>query len=370
MRILFTGGGTGGHLVPIIAVAREIRRLNDSKDIKLYYMGPEDQLGRLLLAEENITTYAITSGKIRRYFSFQNVIDIFFHIPLGVVESFFLLLWVRPNLVFSKGGSGSAAVVLSAHFLGIPIFLHESDSAPGQSNRLAYRWAKKTFVAFEKTSYFDLSKTIVVGNPIKKELLEGNYQSAKDVFCLVGGKPLLLFFGGSQGAVALNDFVLSIINPLLASYEIIHVCGKKNYDALEKEATTAITPGLENGYHLYPSLNEIELKHAYKACDFIISRAGSGSIFEIAAVGKPSILIPLPSSANGHQSKNAYQYAATGAAIIIEQENLSPHFFMEKLSYLLAHTEELESMKTRALEFAKPLAAKAIAREILEYLSN
>ncbi len=384
MKILFTGGGTGGHLFPIIAIAREIKRLSDNPNIKLYYIGPNDKDSLILLSQENFKINTIVSGKIRRYFSgsrdsfaseinlatlFKNIVDILFKIPLGFFQSFFILLFIRPQLVFSKGGLGSLVVVFCAKILGIPIFLHESDTVPGLSNRVAYKWAEKVFISFPKTEYFDLTKTILVGNPILKEILEGNEKMAQEIFNLTFEKPILLFLGGSQGAQAINDFVLSILNDLLNGYEIIHVCGKKNYKQVQAESQAFLDKDLEKYYHLYEFLDEIELKHALKACSFVISRAGSGSIFEIAACGKPSILIPLPSSANNHQSKNAYEYSRSKATIIIEQESLNPNFFLAKINYLISSPKELEGMKNNALRFSKPLAAKAIAREILEYLN-
>ena len=369
MRILFTGGGTSGHLFPIIAITRELRRLYQKDNLKLYYIGPNDELGLLLLSQENIKTYGIVSGKIRRYFSFQNIIDILFKIPLSFLQSFFLLLFLRPHLVFSKGGTGSIAVTFCARVLMIPVFLHESDMAPGLSNRITSRFAKKIFTSFKKTEYFSLSEAILVGNPIRKELLEGNSASAKEVFNLTLQKPVILFMGGSQGSEAINNFVLEILNNILQYYEIIHVCGVKNYQKITSELIEILDKDLEKYYHLKASLDEVELKHAYAVCGLVVSRTGSGSIFEIAALGKPSILIPLPSSAGNHQSKNAYQYSQAGAGIVVEQDNLIPNFFLGRINYLFSQPEIMENMKKAALEFSKPLAAKAIAREILEYVN-
>lgn len=380
MKILFTGGGSGGHLLPIIAIARELKRLSDDKDIKLYYVGPKDPMASLLLAQENFKIQNIVTGKIRGYFSFQNIIDVLFKLPVSILQSFWLLVIDRPNLVFSKGGTGSVSVVFCAALLGIPIFAHESDMVPGSSNRLAWRWAaKKIFISFPKTEYFGSAesasglrpKIMLVGNPILKELLEGDKNLAREIFNLTAQKPVLLFWGGSQGSQALNDFVLLILPKLLDRYQVIHVCGDKNYSNVLAESSEILNAfaSLAKDYHLFEFLREVELKHALTVADFVISRSGSGSIFEIAALGKPSILVPLPSSAHNHQSKNAYEYARNGAALVIEQDNLNASFFLEKLQYLFSSPKELEVMKEAALAFAKPLAAKAIAREILEYLA-
>ncbi|MEK7658297.1 MAG: undecaprenyldiphospho-muramoylpentapeptide beta-N-acetylglucosaminyltransferase [Patescibacteria group bacterium] len=367
MKIVFTGGGTGGHIFPIIAIAREIRRIYSKKDLEFYYIGPKDELNLILLSQEDFKIKTIISGKIRRYFSFQNFIDILLKIPFGFLQSLFFILIIKPDLVFSKGGSGSISVALGAKILGIPLFLHESDISPGLSNRIASRWAKKIFTSFPKTEYFSLDKTILTGNPIRKELLEGDSKRAGELFDLTFQKPIVLFLGGSQGAEAINDFVIRIFNELLKDFELIHICGRDKLKETEAESEVVINEDLKKYYHPLAFLDEEKLKHAYRAADFIISRSGSGFIFEIAALGKPSILIPLPSAAANHQAKNAYAYSETGATLVIEQDNLTPNFFLEKFRSLFLHPEKLEEMKEKALKFSKPFAAKAIAREILEF---
>jgi len=368
MKILFTGGGTGGHVFPIVAIAREIRRIYPKNDLEFYYLGPKDEFGHIMLEQEDFIIKTIVSGKIRRYFSYQNFIDVLFKIPFGFLQSIFLILTIRPQLVFSKGGSGSISVTYCARFLRTPVFLHESDIVPGLSNRVTSKWAKKTFISFPKTEYFDLAKAILVGNPIRKELLEGDKKLAGDLFDLTFRKPVILFLGGSQGAEAINDFVLNILNDFLREFELIHVCGRNNLEEVEKEAQVVIENGLAKYYHPVGFIDEEKIKHAYKAADLIVSRSGSGSIFEIAGSGKPSILIPLPSAAANHQARNAYAYSETGASLVIEQDNLTRNFFLDKIHHIFLHPDKIEKMSEAALRFSKPLAAKAIAREILEYL--
>jgi UDP-N-acetylglucosamine--N-acetylmuramyl-(pentapeptide) pyrophosphoryl-undecaprenol N-acetylglucosamine transferase len=368
MKILFTGGGTGGHVFPIVAVVREIRRIYPKRDLELFYLGPKDDLSIIFLSQEDFIIKTIFSGKLRRYFSFQNLIDILFKIPLGTIQSIFYLLTIKPDLVFSKGGSGSIAVTFSAKILGIPVFIHESDVVPGLSNQKTSKWAKKIFTSFPKTEYFNPNKITVVGNPIRKEIVEGDKQIAGDLFNLTFSKPIFLILGGSQGAQPVNDFVLRALNDLLKNYEIIHVAGRENIKEVENEAQAIIEKDLEKYYHPIGFLEEAKIRHAYKASDIVLSRSGSGSIFEIAANGKPSILIPLPGSAGNHQSKNAYFYSEAGACIVFEQENLAPHFFMQNIQLILSDQEKMENMSQSALEFARPLAARAVAREILEFL--
>lgn len=368
MKILFTGGGTGGHILPLVAIVREIRRIYTKKDLEFYYLGPKDELGFILLSQEDFIIKTIVSGKLRRYFSAENLIDILFKIPFGLLQSLFFMIAKRPDLVFSKGGSGSIAVTLSARILNIPVFIHESDVVPGLSNQKTTKWAKKTYISFPKTEYFDTETTTLIGNPIRKEILEGDKQEAAKIFNLTLSKPIILVMGGSQGAEAINDFVLLILNNILKDFEIIHITGTQNFKIVSAEAKVILNEEFKRYYHPIGFLDEEKMKHAYSAADIIISRSGSGSIFEIAAVGKPSILVPLPSAAGNHQSKNAYAYALNGAAMVLEQENLTPNFFMENIELLFLHPEKLENMKQSALAFAKPLAARALAREILEFL--
>jgi len=374
MKILFTGGGTGGHIFPIIAVAREIRRILPKEKLGFFYLGPKDEFGEILLSQEGIKVKNVLAGKIRRYWDFksffENLIDITFKTPIGILQAFFYLFFLAPDLIFSRGGFGSIPAVISGWLLGIPIFLHESDAVPGLANRFLARFALEIFVSFPKTLYFPQDKMILVGNPIRREILEGSKAEAKTLFKLSGEKPVILILGGSQGAQRINDKILEILPEILKDFEILHQCGEKNFAEVRAEARVTINKDLEKYYHLFPFLKEEELKQAYAGCDLIVSRAGSGTIFEIAALGKPAILIPLPEAAQKHQLNNAYVYAERGAAVVLEEENFTAHFFMEKLKYLFSHPQELEKMASTAKEFSKPEAAKIIAGYVVEYLTE
>ena len=183
-------------------------------------------------------------------------------------------------------------------------------------------------------------------------------------------KPIVLILGGSQGAQRINDKILEILSELLRNFEIIHQCGERNFKQVRAEAKVVMPKDLEAAFHLFPFLKEEEIKQAYQASDLIISRAGSGSIFEIAACGKPSILIPLPEAAQNHQVKNAYAYGQNGACLVLEEANFTVHFFLEKLKYLFSHPGELEKMEKAAKEFSKPMAAKIIAEYLIGYLTK
>jgi UDP-N-acetylglucosamine--N-acetylmuramyl-(pentapeptide) pyrophosphoryl-undecaprenol N-acetylglucosamine transferase len=368
VKIVFTGGGTGGHIFPIVAVARELRRLHFGDDLELFYYGPEDNFASTVLSQEGIKIKIIPGGKIRRYFSFSNFTDIVFKIPWGIFRAFISLFFLWPDVIFSKGGYGSLPTVLAGRMLRVPVFLHESDVSPGLANRFLSRFALEVFTSFPKTEYFSSRKMTLVGNPIRKELLEGSAKEAEELLKLTGEKPVVLIFGGSQGAQKINEMLFSVLKEFLEYFEIIHQCGSKNYEDAKQLVLATTDPDIRKHYHLYPFLKESDLRQAYQAADVIVSRAGSGSIFEIAALGKPSILIPIAGSAQNHQEKNAYTYAATGASIVIEETSLTPGFFLEKLRFLVTSTDTMDRMSQKALAFAKPRAAHIMASYILEYL--
>lgn len=372
MKILFTGGGTGGHIVPIIGVAREMKLLYPSGDLKFFYIGPRDPFGAMLLTQEGIKVHSIIAGKIRRSLDWksvlQNALDLLIKIPLGICQSFWYIFFITPDLVLSKGGYGSFPVVLSAWVLQVPVFLHESDVAPGLANRVSGKLAVEIFVSFPKTEYFAVQKSIIVGNPIRREILGGSVEEGKAKFHLTGKRPVMLVLGGSQGAQRVNDVILAALPELLIDFEIIHQTGDQNLRAVQAEAEVIMPRGYEGFYHPVSFMREVDLRDAYRACDIVVARSGSGTIFEIAAVAKPSILVPLPESAQNHQYKNAYAYASHGASIVMEEPNFLPHFFIERLKYLFAHPDELKKMERSAQGFAAPKAGQIIAEYIWGYL--
>lgn len=370
MKILFTGGGTAGHIYPIIAVAREIRRMGYEADFS--YIGPKDEFGSILLSQEGIKVKTILAGKIRRYWNFksalENLLDVLIKIPLGFWQAFFLVFFQSPDLIFSKGGYGSFSAVLAGWLLRLPVILHESDASPGLANRFLAKLASRILVSFPvaQTEYFNPAQIVSVGNPIRRELLKGNKALGKKLFNLTLEKPVILILGGSQGAQKINNFVLETLIDALPDFEIIHQTGEKNYQSVQSEAKVVVSREMEKYYHPLPFLKEIELREAYHIADLIVSRAGSGGIFEITACGKPLILVPLPTAAQDHQVKNAYALADAGGALVMEEANLTPRFFLEKVKYLFSHPAELQRMSENALAFSKPESARTVAEYIIK----
>lgn len=358
-RILLTGGGTGGHIYPLIAVARKLKG-----EAELKYFGPKNIFSFYLLGE-GIAIKHITSSKIRRYFSFLNFLD-GFRFAWSIFQAFFKVYWFMPDVCFSKGGPGSIPVILVCRFYRIPIVIHESDSIPGKANLIASRYAKIIELGFESAAkYFGRlpSEIKVVGNLVREEILRFvNPAEARRVFGLDVSKPTILVLGGSQGATRINDFIYKNLDSLIAKYQIIHGVGNENYieymSRFEK---------LPKGYFV-AAYFENNLPEAYGAADLVISRAGATTIFELSALGKPSILMPLPESANDHQKENAYQYAKTGAAIVIEQENLLVNLLESQLHQLLNSPEKLKLMSKVAKGFYRPNAIELIVQDILSFI--
>ena len=367
MRILFTGGGSGGHIFPIIAVKQTFEQGYD-----FYYLGPNGFAKRELISQ-GIKTRFILAGKFRRYFSLNTIIDLI-KIPVGIVQSFwYLFIWV-PDVIFSKGGYGSFPVVLVAWIYKIPIILHESDSAPGLANQILAKFAKKIILSFSSSEkYFSKhqKKLVLIGNPIRREITQGNEIQGRAIFKIGSDKPVVLIIGGSQGAKKINEIILNTLPRLLEIAEIIHVTGELDFKRVEKETTRLLASDTNRAdYHLYSFLNIEQIKHGYAIADLIVNRAGAGSIFEISALGKPSILIPLPDAAQDHQKKNAYEFTKNGRAIVLEQPNLTPNMFLDTISDLLKSPSKLGQMSTKARTFYNPQTPELIKREILKFVPS
>ncbi len=370
MRIALTGGGTGGHLYPIIAVVRELKNLTqqnallippkEGTNIEFMFIGPPS-IGEQELIKEGILHKTILAGKMRRYASLQNFID-----PFKIIIGFFQSLWhlfvFMPNVIFSKGGYGSVPVILAAWVFRIPVLIHESDAIPGLANKLCAKFSKRIAISYiDAAQYFKDKKVALTGNPVRTALLDGSKEETKRIFDLSGTKPVLLILGGSQGAQPINDVIFASIPALISRCEIIHQCGPANYDFLQQ-----LTAGKSYlGYGLYAFLDEEQMRHAYAAADLVISRAGAGTIAEIAALGKPSIIVPLPNSAADHQTKNALEFAKFGGTLVLEQMNLTPHLLQNRIFALLDNPDLLVKMSENAKKFNQPDAAAKIAQEVL-----
>lgn len=368
MKILLTGSGSGGHFYPLIAVAEAINDLVREKKIlepTLYYAAPEPYDRELLLAN-NIQFVPTAAGKFRRYFSPLNVID-WFKTGWGIVGSVLRIFFIYPDVVFGKGGYGSFPMLLAARIFRIPVVIHESDSVPGVVNKWAGRFAEKIAVSYPNAAqYFPKDKVALTGNPIRKSILLPERQGAFEYLKLEEGLPVLLVLGGSQGAQAINEIVLTSLPQLVEKYQIIHQTGEANFKEISSRAQVALinSPHPER-YKPFAYLNELATRMSAGAATLIITRAGS-ALFEIAAWGIPAIVVPLEGSASGHQTQNAFAYARAGAGIVIEQNNLTPGLLLSEINRITGNAELMRTMGEKARAYARVDAAKAIAQVLLD----
>jgi len=368
MKIIFTGGGTGGHFYPIIAVAEAIRDIsNRMKLIEpiLYFVSPTPYNEKILF-DNQIIYKKVPAGKLRRYFSILNFFDLF-KTGIGLLRALWTIFWIYPDVIFSKGGYGSFPVVWAGRILGIPIILHESDSMPGKANAWAAKIAQKIAVSYpEAAEFFPKEKTAWTGNPIRRDLKIAATEGAREYLEIESGIPVVLILGGSQGAKIINDSVIESLPELLKDFYVIHQVGKKNLKEVEELRSVLINDSqYSHRYKVFGYLDNLAMKMAAGAADVIVSRAGS-TIFEIANWHKPSIIIPITKTGGDHQRKNAYIYARTGAAIVIEERNLVDQILITEIKRILENKEVEDEMVEGAKTFAKPDAAEVIAKEILD----
>ncbi len=367
MKILLTGGGTGGHFYPLIAIAEKLIEQADKEkiiDLKLYYMS-DSPYDKRMLFENSITYVGIPAGKMRTYFSIRNFFDMF-STATGMFFGLLSMFFIYPDVVISKGGYAAFPAVFAAKLLRIPVIVHESDSFPGRLNVWTAKFAQKVAISWpEAVEYLPKEKTALTGQPIRKNILHGDTVGAHEFFKLNSDLPVILVIGGSQGAETLNNIIIDTMPDLLSKYQIIHQTGVKNLDDVVGRSKLV----MENNpnYSRYvplPYLNNLSTRMAAGAASLVISRAGS-AIFEIASWGIPSIIIPITNSNGDHQRKNAYNYARSGACEVIDEANLTPHVLVSEVDKILSNKEKLSIMKQSALSFASPDAAEKIAKEAI-----
>ncbi|MDO8593433.1 MAG: UDP-N-acetylglucosamine--N-acetylmuramyl-(pentapeptide) pyrophosphoryl-undecaprenol N-acetylglucosamine transferase [bacterium] len=371
MTIVFTGGGSGGHFYPIIAIAEAMKDLVREKRLvepKLYYMAPTS-FDEKALFENGIIFINTPAGKVRRYTSIRNYTDSFITL-IGTISALFTLFRLYPDVVMSKGGYGSVPTTLAARILGIPVIIHESDAKPGRANLLAAKWAEKIAISFESAAkFFPLkvqNKIARTGIPIRKALMRLETEGARQYLGLEQGIPTVLILGGSQGAMNINEIIVSALPDLVSFANIIHQTGEANFKNVQEISQVVLTKNPHaDRYHPINYLNEMSLQRAAGVADIIVSRAGASSIAEIGLWKKPAILIPIPESISHDQRTNAYAYARTGAAIVLEEENLAPHLIVSEIKRITGDPALAKRMGASAEGFTDPDAAHILANEIL-----
>lgn len=326
-KIVFTGGGSAGHVSVNTAIIPEFIKNN----WEVTYIGSEKGIEKTIIEKEfpNISYKTISVGKLRRYLSIENIKDPF-RVIKGIFDARKILKQTRPDFIFSKGGFVSVPVVLAGKMLNIPILIHESDYTPGLANKIAIPFASKIFTTFEETNaHLPKEKALYIGAVLREGIFAGNKSRGKSFCGFNENKPVMLVMGGSLGAVRINRLITENLKKLLTSYQIIHICGKGNVDESLKQ----------KGYAPFEYVYE-ELFDLLAASDIVVSRAGSNSIFEFLGLQKPMILIPLSANASrGDQILNAESFERKGYCKVIQEEALSFDHFNSTLKHLLTESD-------------------------------
>ncbi len=360
--VFFTGGGTGGHVYPGLAVIRVLQERGFFESRDLYWIGSSKGMERTILKNAGIRYIPLPAGKLRRYFSFRNFSDIF-NISWAVLKSLYLMIRKRPVLLFSKGGYVSVPPVLAARLCRIPVITHESDLDPGLATRINSRFASRICISYDKTAgYFPAhlrEKTVLTGNPIRPEVLKGDGAAGKSLFGLKGDKPLIFVIGGSLGASQINSLMEEIYREILPHAEIIHQTGAGNGEEIPAP-----------GYVRKEYINE-EIPHILSAADLVITRAGAGTLWECGTLGKAMILIPLDTSGSrGDQLRNAAYFQEKGAALVLEGEDACGKSLQAAVLELLSSPDKRAAMGQAAASLTGLSGSNLCAQLVEETAEN
>ena len=320
-KIIMTGGGSAGHVTPNLALVPTLRTL----DYDIKYIGSKDGIEKEIINKEGIPYYEISSGKLRRYFDLKNFTDPF-KVIIGIKDAYSVLKKEKPNIVFSKGGFVTVPVVIAAKLRGIPIVCHESDMTPGLANRLTIPYTTKLCVTFpESLKHVKGGKGVLTGTPIRKELLKGSREKGRRFLNFDDMKPVMMVIGGSLGSKSINGTIRESLNEITNKYNVVHICGNGNLDESLKDV---------KGYKQFEFIRE-ELPDVMAVADIVVSRAGANSIFELLALKKPNLLIPLSrNSSRGDQILNAASFEKSGYSMVIQEEDLKKESLLKALDEL------------------------------------
>ena len=317
-KIVMTGGGTGGHVTPNLAL---IPRLQ-ADGWEIHYIGGANSVEQeLISAVPGIKYYSVAVGKLRRYLDVKNFSDPF-RVLKGIAQATGIIRKIKPNVVFSKGGFVSVPVVYGAKLNGVPVVTHESDLTPGLANKLCLPFASVQCCTFPEAVKYAKGKGVHTGTPIRPEVLSGKRENGLKRFGFDRNLPVLMVVGGSSGAQAINECVRQALPRLTQSFQVLHLCGKGNLNSASE--------GTQN-YVQCEYLNE-EMADAYACADVIISRAGSNALCEILALHKPALLIPYPASASrGDQILNAESFRKRGLSHVLDQAEMTPDVLKQRV---------------------------------------
>lgn len=374
VKIVIAGGGTAGHVAPLLAIVEELEAKEQKTDI--VFVGSKNGVEKKIIPQTGIRMLTIRCGKFRRYHknSILNIVDPttivknildFKNFIAGIFDSLRILKEEDPDVVFLKGGYVTLPLGIACRIKGFPYFIHESDVVPGMANRILLKKAQKVFVSYPIKNFKGIpeEKLIYSGNPVRKDVIAGDREKAYEKFGLDKGTKTILVIGGSQGAHTINVLISEKMKEYAEKYQVIHISGDYDYDWLEREVKKN---GSEKEYKLFNFLSG-DLKDAYAVSDIVVTRAGNNVLTEVAALSKPTIIIPLESSANDHQLENAKAFSREGAAYVMMQAHLAPEKLFKQIDTLLNNPEETAFLSEKIHSFYKENASKIVADHLVNF---
>lgn len=364
-RIILTGGGTGGHVWPLIVIAEELRR---QLPVKFLYLGSTGI--EKTIAPKFYPFQSIAAGKWRRYVSISNFSDLV-RLMIGILQSWLILRSFRPDLVIAKGGYVSLPVLVAANIRSIPLVIHETDAMMGKTNQYAAKTSRLVFTGFPAELYpkYLAKKLIYSGTPIRQEFFRRQaIKSIDSKLKLNPQSPICLVMGGSQGASAINSLILTCLTELLDKMQIIHLTGRLDYiSCLNRKSR--LPKNRFNRYHPI-EFTVRDLPSLMNLADVIVSRAGGTALAEIAAMAKPAIIIPLPKSAGDHQSLNAKWYADHQAVIALSQDTLSPDKLKQTIVKLIKDRNRQAQLSVEIHKLAPRKTVSIIISHLVKLLKS
>jgi len=367
MKVLVSGGGSGGHIYPALAVAAQLEKTYAAD---ILYLGSDDGLETELAPAAGFSFAMVKAGKLQRYLAWSTLAGIG-RVPVGMVQAINIVRKFRPDVVFTSGGYVAVPAGLAARINGVPLIMHQQDVPPNLSNRLIAPLATRISVAFaDSKAYFPARKTLQLGNPVRQEMLDirsVSPEQARSQFGLAPELPLLLVTGGSQGARHLNQVVCAALPDLLPFCSVLQITGKKLFEetrTLAEQTMENLDEETRQRYKLVAYLNE-EMPTALQAATIVLCRAGAATLSELAVLGKPSMLVPLPPAiGSSPQEANAAMFGRKGAAYVIKDIDLKREVIVKRIKDSFASINELTTIAQAALAFAMPDATQAIAAEV------
>lgn len=348
MKILLVGGGTGGSVTPLIAISQYLK--TQQPDVEFVWFGTYTGPEKNLVLAADIKFIPIFSGKLRRYFSWQNIFDLFF-IFFGFIQSLIYLFKIKPDLMISAGSFVAVPTGLAAFILRCPQIVHQQDIIVGLANKILALFAEKITITFpEQSSNFSSKKVILSGNPIRENILLGNRNKASQLLSLEEKLPTILVIGGGTGAIKLNQLIQGALPELLQFCQLIHITGKN------KKIQALALKDYSSRYHQFDFILN-EMPDILAVADLVVTRGGMGFLTELAALGKPTVIIPIPDS---HQEVNANFFCQHQAAICLSQKEISSQTLIDDLKELIFDQASLDYLAKNIHKLYQPAATKII----------